>query len=136
MSARRTTAGAAVAALALVAAGCGGGGGRGPSSSATTAVSTGRGATLGLKADPGGALRFDKKTLAAKPGKVTIVLKNPAPLSHDVALEGAGLEEHGEVVGQGGTSTVSATLKSGTYTFYCSVPGHRQAGMHGTLTVR
>jgi uncharacterized cupredoxin-like copper-binding protein len=31
---------------------------------------------------------------------------------------------------------VSAQLKPGNYTFYCSVPGHRQAGMQGTLTVK
>ena len=36
---------------------------------------------------------------------------------------------------QGGSKTLTVTLKAGTYKFYCSVPGHRQAGMLGTLTV-
>ena len=40
------------------------------------------------------------------------------------------------VVTNGGTSTVTVTLKPGTYTFYCSVDGHEAAGMKGTLTVK
>jgi uncharacterized cupredoxin-like copper-binding protein len=63
-------------------------------------------------------------------------MSNLAPVSHDVSIEGAGIDEHGEVVGKGGTSRVSVDLKPGTYTFYCSVPGHREAGMQGTLTVK
>lgn len=128
-------AGTAVAALAV--AGCGGGddddGGTNTSSSAPAG---GAGARLSLRADPGGELRYDKKGLEAKAGSVTIVMANPAPLSHDVSIEGSGVDKHGEVVGQGGTSRVSADLKPGTYTFYCSVPGHREAGMQGTLTVK
>jgi uncharacterized cupredoxin-like copper-binding protein len=45
------------------------------------------------------------------------------------------VNEKGPTVIGGGRSTVTATLKAGTYTFYCSVPGHEQAGMRGTLTV-
>ena len=67
---------------------------------------------------------------------MTIVMHNPAPLSHNVSLEGSGVDKHGQTVTQGGTSTVSATLKSGSYTFYCSVPGYREAGMVGKLTVK
>ena len=63
-------------------------------------------------------------------------MKNPSALPHDVAIEGNGVDVKGKTVTQGGTSTVSATLKAGTYTFYCSVDSHRQAGMEGTLTVR
>jgi plastocyanin len=48
---------------------------------------------------------------------------------------GPGIDDEGRTVGQGGTSTVSASLKPGTYTFYCSVPGHREGGMEGKLTV-
>lgn len=138
MSARRTS-GAALAAVTLAVAGCGGGGGgasSAPATSAQGAPAAGAGTSLRLQADPSGALRFDKKTLTAKAGKVTIVMRNPAPLSHDVSIQGPGVNAHGAVVGKGGTSTVSATLKAGSYTFYCSVPGHRQAGMEGTLTVR
>jgi uncharacterized cupredoxin-like copper-binding protein len=122
-------------AMALaVLAGCGGGNDNGKS--APTSTTGGAASNLRLTADPGGQLRFDKKTLEAKAGKVTIVMKNPAPLSHNVSIEGAGVNEMGETVGQGGTSTVSANLKPGRYTFYCSVPGHREGGMVGTLTVK
>jgi plastocyanin len=92
--------------------------------------------TLKIQADPGGKLRFNTSTLDAKAGKVTILLSNPSGLSHNVSLEGEGVDEEGKTVGQGGTSRVSATLKPGTYTYYCSVPGHRQGGMQGTLTVK
>jgi plastocyanin len=127
VSARCLLSGAA-AALAIVAAGCGGGG--------TKTGSTGAGTKLAVEADPGGALKFDKKTLQARTGKVTIVMANPSQLSHSVAIEGNGVNAAGHVVGPKGTSTVSATLKPGTYTFFCTVPGHRQAGMQGTLTVK
>jgi plastocyanin len=93
--------------------------------------------TLRLSADPTGALKFDKSTLAAQAGNVRIVLSNPAPVPHNISLEGAGgLSKQGPTVSKGGASQVQATLKAGTYTFFCSVPGHRQAGMQGTLTVK
>ena len=63
-------------------------------------------------------------------------MKNDSPVPHDVSIEGGGVDEQGREVTDGGTSTVLATLKPGSYTFYCSVPGHRQAGMEGRLTVR
>jgi plastocyanin len=93
--------------------------------------------TLSLSADPAGALKFDKAALAAKAGQVKIVLTNPAPVAHNISLQGpGGVDLHGATVPQNGTSQVSAALKPGSYTFYCSVPGHRQAGMQGTLTVK
>ncbi len=93
--------------------------------------------TLKLSADPNGQLAFDKKTLGAKPGNVTIDMTNPSPVDHDISIEGPGnVARKGKIVGKGGTSTVSADLKAGDYTFYCSVQGHRQGGMEGTLTVK
>ena len=72
----------------------------------------------------------------ASAGTVTIKMSNPASLSHDVSIKGNGVSKQGDIVGNGGTSTVTADLKAGTYTFYCSVPGHEAAGMKGTLTVK
>jgi uncharacterized cupredoxin-like copper-binding protein len=117
-------------------AGCGGGGNENATTSSAGGTPSGAGSNLKLTADPSGKLRFDKKALQAAAGKVTIVMKNPAPLSHNVSIEGPGINEMGETVGQGGTSTASANLKAGRYTFYCSVPGHREGGMVGTLTVK
>ena len=92
--------------------------------------------TLTLSADPTGQLKFDKSALTAKAGTVRLVMNNPAPVPHNISLQGAGgVNLHGKTVPKGGASQVSAKLKPGKYTFYCSVPGHRQAGMQGTLTV-
>lgn len=92
--------------------------------------------TLKLAANPAGQLSYDTKQLSAKAGKVTIDMSNSSPVEHDVAIA-----QGSQVLGQtpvftGGTKSVTLTLKPGTYTFYCTVPGHRQAGMEGTLTVK
>jgi uncharacterized cupredoxin-like copper-binding protein len=131
------------AALALAAVGCGGGGGSSSTSAVATSAATvaaakspaGKATTLHVDADASGLLQFDKTSLTAPAGKVTIVMKNPSPLSHDIAIEGNGVDEKGPAVSTGGTSTVTAVLKPGTYTFLCTVDGHADAGMKGTLTV-
>jgi plastocyanin len=105
----------------------GGGGGE-------TASSSGGGETLKLAADKS-ALKFDKSSLTAKAGKVTLEMSNPSQLPHAVAIKGNGVDVDGKTVGNGETSTASTDLKPGTYTFYCPVPGHEAAGMKGTLTV-
>jgi plastocyanin len=94
------------------------------------------GSALSLSADPGGELRFDRSSLEAPAGRVTIVMDNPSSVPHNVSIEGRGVDEEGETVGEGGRSTVRAELRPGEYDFYCSVSGHRQGGMEGTLTVR
>jgi uncharacterized cupredoxin-like copper-binding protein len=101
-----------------------------PSSPAASAATT-----LKLAANPAGQLAYDTKQLSAKAGSVTIDFSNASPVEHDVAIA-----QGSSVVGQtpvftGGSKTLKITLKPGTYTFYCTVPGHRQAGMEGTLTV-
>jgi uncharacterized cupredoxin-like copper-binding protein len=135
--------GAAVAALA--AAGCGGGGGSTsanttPASTTPAPASSGGsssgGTQLSLAADPSGNLKFDKSSLSAKAGKVTITMDNPSAIAHGVAIKGNGVNSTGSIVNKGGKSVVTANLKPGTYTFYCPVPGHEQAGMKGTLTVK
>jgi plastocyanin len=108
--------------------------------SSTPAVSTGgegAGQALSLAANAEGQLKYDATSLSAKAGKVSIAFTNTAPVPHNVTVASSS----GAVVGstptfQGGSKTLSLNLKPGTYKFYCSVPGHRAAGMEGTLTVR
>src|SRR4051794_23398807 len=102
---------------------------------ATGGASAGGGQVVKLAADPS-ALKFDKSTLTAKAGKVTLSMANPSGLPHAVAIEGHGVDVDGNTVQKGGTSTATAKLKPGTYEFYCPVDGHRQAGMEGKLTVQ
>lgn len=141
----------ALASLALVA--CGGGGDDEGSSTASTESSKestsgggageggkkagGTAATLEFEADPEGALAYTTTEAEAKAGKVEVEFNNPQSLTHDVAIEDAS----GEVVGQtelidSGSDSTTVELKPGTYTFFCTVPGHREAGMEGTLTVK
>ena len=101
----------------------------------TASSGGGGGETLKIAADPGGALKFDKSSLTAKAGKVTIVMDNPSDLPHAVEIEGNGVEVAGDTVEKGGVSEASAHLKPGEYEFYCPVPGHKEGGMEGTLTV-
>jgi plastocyanin len=80
-------------------------------------------------------LAFNHKTLKAKHGTVTLVMANPSGLPHAVAIKGHGVNKKGKTVNKGGTSRATATLKKGTYTFYCPVDGHEAAGMKGKLIV-
>jgi plastocyanin len=92
--------------------------------------------TLELSAGPDTELAFDPPELEAQAGTVALLLSNPTPLPHNVAIEGpGGVSEEGPVVQTDGESEVEAELEPGEYTFYCSVTGHREAGMEGTLTV-
>jgi uncharacterized cupredoxin-like copper-binding protein len=91
---------------------------------------------LTFAADPTGQLKFTAASATAAAGKVTFNVANKSSVPHDIALRGNGVNAVGAIVSNGGTSTISATVQPGTYTFYCSVPGHEAAGMKGTLTVK
>jgi plastocyanin len=105
------------------------GGGAGPSGTAQADAKN----VVSIPTDPGGQLAFQAKSATAKAGKVTLRSKNDASVPHNIAIKGDG---EGPVVQGGKTSEVSTTLKAGSYQFYCSVPGHEQAGMKGDLTVK
>lgn len=96
------------------------------------AAAGGTALALGVKGDE---LKFDKDTLTAPAGKVTITLTNTSSTPHNVAIESADGEtlDEGDIVGEGETSEASADLEPGTYTYYCTP--HKGAGMTGTLTV-
>ena len=80
-------------------------------------------------------LMYMQKTVHAKAGKVTLVFENPSMLKHDVRIEVGEKEYGGTKQIAHGTTSVILNLKKGTYHFYCSVPGHEDAGMSGTLIV-
>jgi len=89
-----------------------------------------------IDADPTGQLKFLASSASATAGKVELRMHNMSSTPHDIAITGGGVSQIGQIVSNGGVSMVSASLKPGKYTFYCSVPGHRAAGMVGTLTVK
>jgi plastocyanin len=116
-----------------------------PSTSAPTASTgtpappsspaTGSSTKLALAANPGGALSYNTKQLSARAGTVTITMTNMSPLEHNVTVAQGSTILGATPTFAGGSKTLTLKLKPGTYTFYCSVPGHRQAGMEGTLSV-
>lgn len=136
--------GALAAAGVLALAGCGGGndsgasggsGGSGGGGGAAAGSGSGSGGgPIALAADPGGALKFDKTQLDAKAGSVTIDFANASSVPHAVEVQGNGVDQKTKVF-TGGDATLKLKLEPGTYTFFCPVDGHRQAGMEGTLTV-
>jgi plastocyanin len=144
---RRTFALLAVAALAVVGlAACGSSSSDNSTTAASTPASTtpaaggggaGGASTVDISTPGGSTLAYDQKDVSAKAGSVTINFDNKEALQHDVAVA----DSSGKILGQtdlvsSGTANATVDLQPGTYTFYCTVPGHREAGMQGTLTVK
>jgi plastocyanin len=138
-----------LASLALVA--CGGGSSDSSESTGSETTSESGGAAGGGEAEGGAGggastlaieaassgLAYASNSASASAGEVTLEFNNPQPITHDVAIEDSSGETIGqtELVAEGESSTV-VELEPGTYTFFCTVPGHRDAGMEGTLTVK
>ncbi len=102
---------------------------------AAPASTSGASSTLTESAEPSGALAYTKPALQAKAGRVTIVFSNMAPEMHNMTIASGSTVLAATPTFQGGSHTLSLLLKPGSYVFYCTVPGHRAAGMQGTLTV-
>jgi plastocyanin len=129
-----------LAAGALTAAGCGGddsgGGGSGGSSGGGSGGSGGGSGTLTeltVTADPGGAIKWDKTSLSAKAGKVTLKLVNDSSIPHAIEVQGNGVQETTKIVTKS-DADVTVDLKPGKYDYFCPVGNHKQT-MKGTLTV-
>ncbi len=136
--------GVMIAVLALAAFGLAACGGDDETTSAAPETTTpaadtgggGGGGTIAVEADPDGALAYTQTELTASAGSNTIEFDNPAGLEHDVVIEDEGGGEIGRTdTVAGGSTSATVELEPGTYTYYCSVDGHRDAGMEGTLTV-
>lgn len=91
------------------------------------------GGKLTIAADPSGQLAFASNQATAPAGKLTVEMPNKSSTPHDIVIDGKGT---GKIVQNGGVSSFSADFTPGTYTYYCSLPGHRQAGMQGKLVVK
>jgi plastocyanin len=143
---RRASAVLAVAALSVLGlAACGGGGDDNETTAAATPPATttggagggGGGSTVDISTPPGSDLAYDQSDVSAKAGSVTIDFDNKQAQSHDVKVEdSSGQELGGTDLIASSTATATVDLQPGSYTFFCSVPGHREAGMEGTLTVK
>jgi plastocyanin len=142
---RRASAVLVVAALAVVGlAACGGSSNSNSTTAASTPAATtpaagggGGGSTVNISTPSGSTLAYNQKSVSANAGNVSIDFNNAQPLQHDVTVA----DSSGKVLGatslvSSGSATANVNLQPGTYTFYCSVPGHREAGMQGTLTVK
>jgi plastocyanin len=131
-----------LAAFALALAACGGGNneaattGSGGGATTSGGGGGGGGSTVQISADPNGALKFEQTSVQATAGSVTIQFTNDSSLAHDVKIEGNGVNGEGTDQVTGGSTSATVDLQPGTYTFYCSVDGHRAAGMEGTLVVK
>ncbi len=98
---------------------------------------------LEIAANPAGQLAYTTTKATATPGAVTITMANMSGVSHNIAIEPGegGASGKGTPIGASsfitkGSTSVTVNLKPGTYTFFCQAPGHRPAGMYGTLTVK
>lgn len=108
-----------------------------PTTTTSTTTSSAPKGALALEANREGLLKYNKSSLTASAGKVTIDMTNMSPLMHNVTVESSS----GKILGatptfSGGSKLLTLNLKPGVYKFFCSVPGHRAAGMEGTLTVK
>jgi plastocyanin len=95
----------------------------------------GSGGTVDISADPSGELAFEQDSAEASAGAVTIAFTNDSSVPHDVKIEVPDGDLGGTDEVTGGSTEATVDLEAGEYTFYCSVDGHRDLGMEGTLTV-
>jgi plastocyanin len=102
----------------------------------TAEAAQGGGETVKVSSPADGSTVFEPSKLTAKAGSVTIDYDNPSPVAHSIAIEGGGKTLDESEIAADTTLTASADLEPGKFVYYCTVPGHREAGMVGTLTVK
>jgi plastocyanin len=129
----RRWAGAGVIALAMTAvlAACGGGGGGGGGGASYKQPSGPAQQTIDIK---GGNFFFDPKNVDAPAGIDAIKLSSQGGL-HTLVFAGGKVPGFKLEAASGNSEQLKVNLKPGKYTFFCDIPGHRAAGMEGTITV-
>lgn len=138
MRSRRFAGPLSLGVVTVALAACGGGNSTDPTDEATgTSGKAGNGSAIRFEPDPGGSFTYTTKEATVAAGTVTIDFTNPSAAAHDVRIEDSGGADVGgvDVITEGSDSS-TVNLRPGDYTFYCSLEGHRLAGMEGTLKVR
>lgn len=124
---------------AIAVAGCGSSSKSTTTTGSTSASASAGASTINISVDPNGQLKYIPSSITTTAGKHMLVFTNKTSLKHDVII-GKGVSPGGQVAGvkkiANSTESKTITLKPGTYTYYCNVPDHRQAGMQGTLIVK
>jgi len=120
--------------LAVGVVACGGGDSNNSDGNSSNGGSSGGATTVEMK-----EFEFVPNSLEATAGqKLTLTLKNVGSVEHDIHWDDLG----GSVVdkkvdpGKSETLEITAPSQAGTYDFYCTIPGHKEAGMTGKLTVK
>lgn len=92
--------------------------------------------SLDVASPEDGSLVFEPSGLEAPAGSITINYANPSPVPHSIAIEAEGkvIDESDPITSS--DTSASGELSPGSYIYFCTVPGHREAGMEGTLTVQ
>jgi uncharacterized cupredoxin-like copper-binding protein len=108
-------------------------------SEAKGAEAAGNAAASGGRTVPVSESEFKIEVPAKKlpPGKFTFTVRNAGKIQHDLVVRGSGVKGTAKtpLLNAGQSRKLTVTLAAGTYTLYCSVPGHRAAGMVAKLTV-
>jgi uncharacterized cupredoxin-like copper-binding protein len=130
-------------AIPLVLAACGGdddesntaasGGETSTEASTTTSVASGAGETVKVGETE---FKLDPSDPTTKAGQVTFDVSNDGSTTHNLEVEGNGVEEETEDLQPGQSGKLSVDLKPGSYEIYCSIDDHKDLGMEGTLTVQ
>jgi plastocyanin len=105
------------------------------SAAATGQAPEATGRTVQLAADPDGGLFYDKDRAAVLAGRVTVRFTNDAQVAHNVTIAQGSRTLAATKTITGASASLAVNLAAGVYVYFCSVPGHRQSGMEGTLTV-
>ena len=123
----------ALLAATLALAACGGGG----AASKPAAPAGGAGGVQTLTVQGTDQMRFNPSSLSARAGSpIRVTLNDPGTtLVHDFTIDNVGGQRVHIEAPPNGSASGEFTAPAGAYQFYCSQPGHREAGMQGTLTV-
>ncbi|KUL46980.1 cupredoxin domain-containing protein [Streptomyces regalis] len=129
---RRVLLGVAAGGLTALLAACGGGGNGSSSNDDSTSNSTGKGTQVTAELSD---FRIKLSTEKFQPGQYTFTAKNTGSHDHALEIEGPGGEDRSKTLEPGQSTTLTVTLKSGSYEVYCPVDGHKDRGMETDITV-